>query len=340
MIRAGNRLIILLVCAPALLAASCAPSEPYTKETFVMGTKAWVTIAGLNDADAERAAAEAFRELYRIESVMSTWRPQSEISRLNAAANGEPLAVSDELCSLIDSSLFYSHATSGAFDVTVRPLVLLWGFQGGEARMPADAELERALSLVGYSKVILDRANSAVTLQPGMQIDLAGIAKGYAVDRCVSVLRGLGVRNGLVNLGGNVYAMGAPPGKRGWTIGIRDPRGSLETVGTLILRDEAVATSGNYENFVEIDGATYGHIIDPRTGHPVSGVLSVTVVAPTGLASDALSTGLFVLGPEQARDRITSLGGIRALFAIASGNEIDYVRAGDFDDILTLAGRD
>jgi thiamine biosynthesis lipoprotein len=329
-------LLVSAFAATAFLAAACAPREPYTKETFVMGTKAWVTVASLSDDEAERAAQAAFREMYRIESVMSTWRPSSEISRLNDAANGAPVGVSRELYSLIDSSFFYSRATDGAFDVTVRPLVRLWGFQGGEPRLPSAKEIAHGLSRVGYGAVTLDSAASTVALPAGMQIDLAGIAKGYAVDRCVSVLAGLGVRSALVNIGGNIYAMGAPPGKKGWTIGVRDPNGGLEMAGTLELRDEAVATSGNYENFVEIGGERYGHIIDPRTGRPVSRVLSVTVVAPTGLASDALSTALFVLGPDEARAAVGRLAGVAALFALPGENGIVYRAAGDIGRRLAL----
>ncbi|MFA4948373.1 MAG: FAD:protein FMN transferase [Candidatus Krumholzibacteriia bacterium] len=336
----GNRayagILALALAANLILCAACAPRAPYTKETFVMGTKAWVTIAGMSDPDAERAAQTAFREMYRIESVMSTWRPSSEISRLNADSSGTPCAVSRELFSLIDSALFYSRATSGAFDVTIRPLVRLWGFQGGTAALPPDAEIARAMSLVGFGKIALDPSRSTIALPPGMQIDLAGIAKGYAVDRCVAVLAGLGVRSALVNIGGNIFAMGAPPGEQGWKIGVRDPKGGLETVGTLILRDEAVATSGNYENFVEIEGRHYGHIIDPRTGRPVSRVLSATVVAPTGLASDALSTGLFVLGPDDARAVVERLAGVAALFAMADDRGIVYRSTGDIDRQLTL----
>jgi FAD:protein FMN transferase len=326
----------LMLCAILILSVACSSREPYTKETFVMGTKAWVTIAGMSDRDSERAAQAAFREMYRIESVMSVWRSSSELSHLNTESNGRPFAVSRELYSLIDSSLFYSKATSGAFDVTVRPLVRLWGFQGGEAKLPSDEEISRALSDVGYGKISLDSSASTVTLPPGTQIDLGGIAKGYAVDRCVAVLAGLGVRNALVNIGGNIYAMGAPPGEKGWRIGVRDPKGGLETVGTLVLRDEAVATSANYENFVEIAGKRYGHIIDPRTGRPVSHALSVTVVAPTGLDSDALSTGLFVLGPDDARTAVERLAGVAAVFALADDRGIVYRSAGDIARRLTL----
>ncbi len=164
MIRARIHVLPVLFAAICVLDSACSPGVPYTKETFVMGTKAWVTIAGMNEADADSAAVQAFREMYRIESVMSTWRPSSEISRLNAESNGTPLAVSRELYSLIDSALFYSKATSGAFDVTVLPLVRLWGFQGAQAALPSDEEISRALSRVGYGAISLDSSASTVTL--------------------------------------------------------------------------------------------------------------------------------------------------------------------------------
>ncbi len=335
--RAASALALLVAIAVA--PAACAPEEPYTKETFVMGTKAWVTIAGLKKAEAEQAALAACRELYRIESVMSNWRDSSEVSRLNRESRGRPVRVSPELFSVIDSSLYYAGKTFGAFDVTVRPLVVLWGFEGGSAkRIPSDAEIARARALVGYRKVELDRAASTITLPAGTEIDLAGVAKGYAIDRCIGILKGLGVTNAFVNLGGNVFAIGSAPGKSGWPIGIRDPWGGTTTVGTVLLRDEAVATSGNYENFVEIQGERFGHLIDPRSGRPVSSVLSATVIAPTGLESDALSTGFFVLGPDGAKKAAASLPGVRALVAIPGEDRISYIQIGDFDGTLTLSG--
>jgi len=302
-----------------------------------MGTKAWVTIAGMRSAEAEEAARAAFREMYRIESVMSNWKSSSEVSRLNARSGEGAVAVSPELFSLIDSSLSFSEKTFGAFDVTVRAAVVLWGFEGGSAaRLPTDAEIERARSLVGYEKVTLDRAARTVALPPGMEIDLAGVAKGYALDRCIAVLQERGVTDAFVNLGGNISAIGSAPGEPGWPIGIRDPEGGTTTVGTIVLRNEAVATSGDYENFVEIGGKRYGHIIDPRTARPVDTPLSVTVVAPTGLASDALSTGLFVLGAERSKEAVAALPRVKALFAVRRDGGIAYVQIGDFGGTLRM----
>ena len=191
-------------------------------------------------------------------------------------------------------------------------------------------------ALILMRLIMLDVESKSIILPPGMELDLAGIAKGYAVDRAAAILRDHDVERGMVNLGGNIYAIGSPPGKKGWSVGIRDPRGERSVVGSLFLEDEAVATSGNYENYIEIEGRTYGHIIDPRNGKPVSHMLSVTVVASSALQADALSTGFFVLGPEGSRSALELLKGIKALFALPTGETVRYEELGDFMGTLTL----
>lgn len=329
-------LSLIFLTLPFAFLHSCSDQTPYTADTFVMGTGAWVTLYGLDEEEAERIAGEALRELHRVESVMSTWRETSEISILNARASGTVQSVSRELYTVVDSAFHYAALTGGAFDITVRPLVRLWGFQGGTARIPTDAEIDTALALVGYGLVALDEARPGIALPPGMELDLAGIAKGYAVDRCTALLMERGVTSALVNLGGNIYALGAPPGKRGWAVGIREARGARSTVGVLLLKNAAVATSGNYENFAEIEGKRYGHIIDPRTGRTVDHMLSVTVVAPTAIAADALSTGLFVMGTERGSELVERLAGVKALFAETSDGGDRYRAVGDFGGSLKL----
>jgi thiamine biosynthesis lipoprotein len=196
------------------------------------------------------------------------------------------------------------------------------------------------MKLVGYEKLLLDMESRSIMLPPGMELDLAGIAKGYAVDRAAAILREHGVERGMVNLGGNIYAIGSPPGEDGWPVGIRDPRGGSSVVGSLLLEDQAVATSGNYENYIELEGQIYGHIIDPRTGRPVSRTLSVTVVAPRALDADALSTGLFVLGPGGGESALELLPEAKALFAMPNGGEIVYERIGDFSGSLIIDDSD
>lgn len=326
---------LLLFCC----LAGCGNRAPFEKQTYVMGTVAWVKIHGLEDRAAAAAAEEALGEMHRIESVMSAWTDESELSRVNAGADGTPLTLSDELFDVVDRSFRFSRITEGTFDPTAAPLVELWGFRGGEPAVPAGAVLDSVLSLVGSPRVLIDRDEQTITLPPGMRLDLGGIAKGYAVDRAAAILRGRGVESALVNLGGNMYALGAPPGREAWTVGIRDPRGGDGVAGTLLLRDEAVATSGDYENFVEIDGRRYGHIIDPRDGRPATGVLSVTVVARTAMAADALSTGLFVMGPERAPIALAAERA-RALFALpGEENGVRFVPIGNFENTLDLDRR-
>ncbi len=325
--------LIHAIAAAIVLAQSCSDESPFIKETYVMGTKAIITIYGLDDKAASEAAGSAFHELHRIETVMSNWIEDSEVSLLNSNSKGLPYKVSEELFGLIEESFNYSRLTSGAFDITARPLVLLWGFQGGTPRIPSDAEISSALDKVGYGLVKLDRKNLTVTLPAGMHIDLAGIGKGYGVDRCVEILKERGVESALVNLSGNMYAIGSPHGREFWSVGIREPHGGDGIVGKLLLKDEAVATSGNYENFITLGGRRFGHIIDPSTGMTVDDILSVTVIAPSALAADALSTGMFVLGPEKGADAATRIPGLGAVYALEDDT---YELVGEIGKKLTL----
>ena len=324
-----------------------------------MGTKASITIYGMNREKALDAAGKALHELHRLESIMSTWNPESEISQLNSNTGEKHFTLSAELSELIRLSIQFSEITKGAFDITARPLVQLWGFQDGADRLPSESEISNTLKNVGYRKINFNPDINTITLPKGMQIDLAGVAKGYGVDKCAAILKREGVNSALVNLGGNIIAIGSPPGKKGWVVGIRDPRDESKISGYIIIKDEAVATSGNYENFIKRKGKTIGHIIDPVTGRPVSGnTLSVTVISPTATASDALSTALFVLGPmkgittlkqltrnnytgyiaETARRTDRSGRGQYAevLFIISENNSIKFLKSSNLDGKLIL----
>jgi thiamine biosynthesis lipoprotein ApbE len=326
--------VALLMIAFSIPPLSCTDSEePQIRQTFVMGTRGTITIYGLSSEAADSASAAAVGEMHRIESVMSTWRNDSEISRLNRNSLGMPVKVSAELFHLLEEAVRFSELTGGGFDVTAMPIVRAWGFQGGEPKLPTDSEIEEILSKVGWRKMILDARDTTVTLTDGAQIDLAGIGKGYAVDRCSAILEKRGVENALVDLGGNMFALGSPPGREAWSIGIRDPENSSGIIGRLLISDEGVATSGNYENFVVIEGRRYGHLIDPRTGRAVDHLLGVTVVAASALAADALSTGLFVLGPEQSKKAIEAEQGVRAVFALPGDI---FELTGDFSGSLEL----
>lgn len=329
---------VMIVLTAFFTLQSCSGDSPYVKETFVMGTKASVTIYGLGESDAGRAASDAMGEMHRMENMMSVWKRDSELSRLNRESMGKPLRVSEELSLLVEKAIDFCGSTDGAFDITTGPLIELWGFRAGEPAIPDDGDIEKAAGKTGCHMVRVDSLTREITLEPGTELDLSGIAKGYSVDRCAAVLRELGIESALINLGGNILAIGSPPGKEGWKIGIRDPLGSRNIVGTIVLRNAAVATSGNYENFLEVGDDRYGHIIDPRTGYPCGDVLSVTVMAPDAVSADALSTGLFVLGLQDARTVLDRMPEIKAVIALPQDDGVTFVTIGDFGGDLSLQG--
>lgn len=244
------------------------------------------------------ASDQAFEEVQRLDRMLSTYRPDSELSQLNRKAADGAVQVSTELFELLAKCEDYSRRSDGAFDVTVGPLMKLWGFYKGSGRLPHRAEVRGVLGRVGYRNVALDRSAGTVRfLKKGVEIDPGGIGKGYAVDQVVRVLKSHRIPAALVSAGGSsIYAFGAPPGERGWKVKIRNPRNSRETIEDVLLRDESMSTSGNYEKFFYAGGRMYSHIMDPRTGFPAEGVLSVSVVAPKTLDSEAWTKPLYVLG--------------------------------------------
>lgn len=231
---------------------------------------------------------------------MSIHRADSELSQLNTRAAFQPVAVSPDLFRVIAKSLEISRETDGAFDVTIRPLADLWGFTWNEYRMATESELKAALPHVDYRFVELDSSRRTVRFRaPGVSIDLGGIAKGFAVDCAIQRLRALGVSNAMVKAGGDLRVIGAPPGMPHWTVQLEDPRKEGRRP-SIPLRNAALSTSGNYENFFEVQGKRHSHILNPRTGLPVEGLAACTVVAPTCMESDAWATAFFVHGVERS----------------------------------------
>jgi thiamine biosynthesis lipoprotein len=265
---------------------------------------------------------EAFDEVDRIDRLMSNYRPESPLSRINREAADHAVAVDPELFDFLAESQRYSRESDGAFDVTVGPLMKVWGFFEGEGHLPSDAALLAARRLVGHAHVVLDPASKTVRFDAaGVELDLGGIAKGYAVDRVVRLLGRRGVAAALVSAGGStIYASGSPPGHAAWDVRIQDPRDARKTALTVQLKDRALSIAGSSERFFEADGVRYSHIMDPRSGRPVQGVLSVAVLAATGTAGDALDDALFVLGVEGSRAYRRRLPGINVMFFLPESN--------------------
>jgi thiamine biosynthesis lipoprotein len=261
---------------------------------------------------------QALDEVDRIDRLMSNYKRQSELSRLNREAANQPVAVDAELFDLIAESMRYSVESGGAFDVTVGPLMKAWGFFNGEGRIPSIEELARARERIGYRHVVLDRGDRSVRFErPGMEIDLGAIAKGYAVDRAAAILRAKHVRAALVSAGGStIFAIGAPPDRPHWSVDVQDPRDARKVAFTVPLRDRALSVAGRSEKSFEIHGVEYTHIMDPRSGTPVRGVLSVVVLANSGTGGDALDTTLFVLGAERGRAVLRASRNAEAYFLL------------------------
>ncbi|MDD5597356.1 MAG: FAD:protein FMN transferase [Victivallaceae bacterium] len=264
----------------------------------VMGTFAHTVVYGSPELAAQAAAA--IRDIFfKVEKTCNIFDPESELSRLNASASVKPFKCSPLLWSMFNSARRAYDTSGGAFDVSARPLMLLWGFyrKRGDT-LPARAEIDKARTGVGLNKVIFDDKNRTVRFsQPGMSIDMGGIAKGAAVQLAAEKISSMGIRDGVIDLGGNMYCLGASPrsGKY-YIIGVRDPLAHNRVCARLAMRDQAVATSGNYERYVSINGHHYTHIMNPETGMPVEDMLSVTVICGDAGKADFLSTSVFING--------------------------------------------
>ena len=269
------------------------------------------------DADAlPRIVDEGFDEVDRIDRLMSHYKSDSPLSRVNREAAQHPVAVDPELFDFIADAMRYQHESSGAFDITVGPLMKAWGFFRGDGRVPSDDELAAARRLVGGAHVILNPTSRTIGFdRSGVELDLGGIAKGYAVDRVAGLFKRRRITAALISAGGStIYAIGAPPGRDGWTVTIQDPIDSRKIALTVELKDRAVSVAGSSEKSFEAGGVTYSHIMDPRTGTPAQGVLSVVVLASSGTEGDALDDAFFVLGPERSWSYMNRLRDTEAYF--------------------------
>jgi thiamine biosynthesis lipoprotein len=308
--------LFLIVCG-LFLGDQGAEAKP-TRFTFTeahMGTMFKIVLYAPEETAANRAAKAAFGRIATLDAIMSDYRPTSELMQLCQRAGGNPVPVSEPLFYVLARAQEVSKLSDGAFDVTVGPVVRLWRRSRKTQQLPDPQKLTQARALVGYHNIRLDNeARTVQLLKPGMQLDLGGIAKGYAADEALRVLEQNGVRRALVAAGGDIAVSAPPPDAEGWTIGIaplEDP--NQKPSRYLLLHDAAVSTSGDAEQYVEIEGKRYSHIVNPKTGLGLIGRQSVTVVARRGIAADSLTKVVSVLGPERGLEIIDGLGGVAAL---------------------------
>jgi thiamine biosynthesis lipoprotein len=299
------------------VAFSYAPkTRRYEDSRVSMGCVYTIVVYGHDTARFREASAAALDEVDRIDRLMSHYKNDSELSRVNREAAKSPVKVDPELFDFVAECLRYSRESEGAFDITVGPLMKAWGFFRGEGRMPSEAEMAEALSRVGYGRVILNRKDGTIFFdRAGVEIDLGGIAKGYAVDRALAVLKRHGVTSALLSAGGStIYALGAPPGKPAWEIEVQDPVEPDKIATRVRLKDRALSVSGSNEKFFELNGARYSHVMDPKTGRPVQGVLSVAVITDDGTSGDALDNVFYVSGVERGRALVNKFSASEVIF--------------------------
>jgi thiamine biosynthesis lipoprotein len=272
----------------------------------VLGTLATLTAVAPDERTAAAAVEAGYARLADVNRLMSDYLAESEIGRVNAAPAGTPVPVAPETLLCVQHARAFGAASGGAFDITCRPLVALWKQAGRQQRLPTPEELAATRALVGCDRIVVDAAASTLALpQPGMQLDLGGIAKGYALDLAAAAMRAAGAESVLVDVGGDVVALGTTPEGKPWRVGVRHPfQDGL--IAELLLRDGAVATSGVQQRFYEIGGHRYSHIIDPRTGWPAEQASSVTVIAADGITADAWATAFCVLTVAEGQQLIAA----------------------------------
>jgi thiamine biosynthesis lipoprotein len=309
----------LPACA-CLLLLSAAPvrAEWYSDAREKMGTKVEIQLWADSEAVARPLLAAGMAEFDRIEAAMSTYRESSEISRVNREAALRPVPVSAELHDLVRRAASLSESTGGAFDITFDSVGRLYDFRQGVR--PDEAAIRQNLPAINYRHVVLGEKPSTIRFTtPGTRINLGGIAKGYACERVIELLRKAGVTNALANAGGDTRLLGDRRGKP-WMVGIRDPDDGQQWVTRLALDNEALSTSGDYERFFDEEGVRYHHILDPKSGKSATGLRSVTIIGPDATMTDGLSTSVFVLGPERGLALIEATPGYAAVVIDADRN--------------------
>jgi len=288
---------------------------------MLMGTYFDIQVASADEAAAEVAMRAAFAEVARVEELLSEWRETSEISEVNRRAGERPAPVGPELLEVVEQSARLSKLTGGAFDISFAACGGLWSFR--EGRVPADAALDDCLTRVDYRQVVIQRERSTIYLpREGMRIGIAGIGKGYGVDRAAEVLEAAGFTDYIVDGGGDIRVRGAKP-DGDWTVGIQDPHRRDRLWATLAVGHGSIVTSGDYQQFFDRDGVRYHHILDPSTGRPARRSQAVTVLAPSAAEADALATGLFVMGSDDGLALVERLEGVEALF-FGPGGEMTH----------------
>jgi thiamine biosynthesis lipoprotein len=288
--------------------------QVYTRKTFMLGSPFEMTVVANDSIIGNQYIDKAIFEVKRIENLISDWIPTSQISKVNTDAGLNPVVVDKEVFELIERAIKIAKITNGAFDISYASMDKIWKFDGSMKAMPTEEAIKNSVSKVGYQNIVLNEKNSTIFLKnKGMKLGLGGIGQGYIADKIKGLLIESDCKSGIVNVSGDIFAWGKQPNGKLWTVAIVNPMNKNKVFATFPLEDSAVETSGSYEKFVTFNGIRYSHIIDPRTGYPATGIVSVSVFAKTTELADALATGIFVLGVEVGLDLVNQINGIECI---------------------------
>lgn len=292
----------------------------FKKKENLLGSPFEITVVAKDSLQGNEFTSLAIQEVKRIENLISDWIPTSQISKVNQNAGISPIKVNQEVFDLVDRATKISKLTSGAFDISYASMDKIWKFDGSMKEMPSAEAVKKSVEKVGYQNIILNSKDSTIFLKnKGMKLGLGGIGQGYIADKIKILLQEKGCKSGLVNVSGDINTWGKQPNGAPWTVGIVNPMNKNKVFATFPLDDSAVETSGSYEKYVTFNGKRYSHIIDPRTGYPATGIVSVSVFAKQTEIADALATGIFVLGVEVGLDLVNQLNGIECIIVDDKG---------------------
>ncbi|APA63152.1 FAD:protein FMN transferase [Maribacter sp. 1_2014MBL_MicDiv] len=293
-----------MICSVGQLLAQ----EPFKRTMKLMGSRFDITVVAKDPIEGEEYIDLAINEIKRIEKLISSWDPNSQTSEINKNAGVKPVKVDAELFNLVQRGIGISKLTDGAFDISYASMDNIWKFDGSMTEMPEEATINASVSKVGHQNILLNKEDHTVFLKlKGMKIGFGAIGKGYAADKAKELLISRGVVAGIINASGDMNTWGKQPNGDSWQVAITNPMDKNKMFALLPLNNGAVVTSGNYEKYVTFNNTRYTHIIDPRSGYPATGIVSVTVFAPKAELADALATSVFVMGKEVGLNRIEQL---------------------------------
>lgn len=294
--------------------------QVFKKKQSLLGSPFEISVVAKDSVQGNYFTTIAIDEVKRIENLISDWIPTTQISKVNQNAGIQPVKVDQEVYDLVERAIKISKLTSGAFDISYASMDKIWKFDGSLTAMPSPEAIKKSVERVGFQNIILNPKDTTIFLKnQGMKLGLGGIGQGYIADKIKILLQEKGCTSGLVNVSGDINTWGKQPDGKSWTVGIVNPMNKNKVFATFPLEDSAVETSGSYEKYVTFNGKRYSHIIDPRTGYPASGIVSVSVFAKQTEIADALATGIFVLGVEVGLDLINQLNGIGCIIVDDKG---------------------